>query len=355
MITRGLSKKMQRKTFASIAQQEHPDTSLYQFDFSDTYVESYNDEGITSFLFESIYGISKPTGEWAWLHKHKQKNFLNSLIAKNVEETTRYLSNLFKSEASYGYVSPSYSDSLKDVLRVSSDILTNIDTCFEFSDLKLMSSLATEQCNPFGLYTKTGKILPDTPRHFYYSSNIARLVNDNDNDPTILEIGGGYGGLCLQNYKRFNGRCTLINIDLLPALFAAAFYLLKNDVPVNILSSTNPEIKPGEVNLLLAEDNNLLSRLLHRCDVIFNSRSLCEMGQTSIQEYFNFINTVDVRYFYHENSNYLLYPDSKRHIEVVASSFPVSADRFTLMANYISPFSGGSGRYREFIYRSVNQ
>ena len=72
-----------------------------------------------------------------------------------------------------------------------------------------------------------------------------------------------------------------------------------------------------------------------------------------ISEYFNFINLSKTKFFYHENSNYLLFPNSERHVEVVADKFPINEKKFRLLSKYLTPFTGGSGRYREYIYKGL--
>ena len=37
--------------------------------------------------------------------------------------------------------------------------------------------------------------MPDTPRHFYFSQKIKKKLMFNKKSFSILEIGGGYGGL----------------------------------------------------------------------------------------------------------------------------------------------------------------
>tara|TARA_B100000315_G_scaffold260236_1_gene320213 strand:+ start:6062 stop:6247 length:186 start_codon:yes stop_codon:yes gene_type:complete len=54
-------------------------------------------------------------------------------------------------------------------------------------------------------------------------------------------------------------------------------------------------------------------------------------------------------FFYHENSNYLLFQNSERHIEIMGDDFPIDKTKFNLKSKYITPFTGGNGRYREYI------
>ena len=76
------------------------------------------------------------------------------------------------------------------------------------------------------------------------------------------------------------------------------------------------------------------------------------MENKTISTYFDFINSCNAKYFYHENSNYLLFPSSERHVEILADEFPINKNRFKLLTKYLTPFTGGMGRYREYIYKA---
>ena len=291
-------------------------------------------------------------GEWEWLQERKQNNFIDALYKGKIDVVSEFLTNMFRNESTYGYLSPSFSDAVSTPESVKSDILCNIDTCFEFSDITDVVDLTSDYGNPYGLKIDERFVLPDTPRHFYYSYNISKLL-ENVTAPVLIEIGGGYGGLCLQNWKRFQGNCTIINIDLFPALAVTYFYLTKNGIPVNLVTEKKCEVKEKMVNLILADEVKNVWRMVPRSDLIFNSRSLCEMDKNTILEYFNLINFSKTKFFYHENSNYLLFPNSDRHIEVVADKFPIDREKFRISSKYLTPFTGGTGRYREYIYKRL--
>ena len=112
-------------------------------------------------------------GEWEWLQKKKQNNFINVLLERKTEVVSQFLTNMFKTEATYGYLSPSFSDALSEPEKVKSDVLCNIDSCIEFSDIVDINSLTSICGNPYGLKVGEHAILPDTPRHYYYSYNIS--------------------------------------------------------------------------------------------------------------------------------------------------------------------------------------
>ena len=344
---------MVRPSFAGIEIKEHADVESRVFNYEKHELEGEQNEVLTKAIIEifsdEIKKVSTVTGEWQWLQRNKQKGFIDSLIKGDTKEISLLLTNMFKNEATYGYISPSFSDALKNEKSVSSNILCNIDTCIEFSDLSSEKQLETSHGNPFGLCCSEGTVLPDTPRHYYYSYVISKLLNTNKS-PSIFEIGGGYGGFCLETWKRFKGNCTITNIDLLPGLIATYFYLSKNKIPVNFVR-TGEEIKKNSINLICADTLDILDLLRNNTDLVFNSRSLCEMSKDTISSYFNFINYSGSDYCYHENSNFILFPKSERHIEICADDFPIDESKYLLQHKSITPFTGGDGRYREYFYK----
>ena len=53
-----------------------------------------------------------------------------------------------------------------------------------------------------------------------------------------------------------------------------------------------------------------------------------------------------MKLFYHDNSNFLLFPESERHVEIIGDRFPVDCEKFQLVAKYLHRFlvvTGGTG------------
>ena len=349
-----------RKSYAGIEQKVHPDVASREFVFesSNPNIEAFTDiiEELSIILEDFSHQFDDGTGEWDWLQKNKQSNFINALKNRDINELQKYFSNMFRNEATYGYLSPSFADVLNKEIEVSSDILCNVDTCFEFTDLTKEKKLGTSSTygNPYGLKVDDRVILPDTPRHFYYAYKISQTLAS-VSEPSILEIGGGYGGTCAELSKRYReeGRtCTIINIDLLPGLFASFYFLKMQGLPVNLVKHEN-EIQKDVINLVPAGNLKILNSVKAQLDLVFNSRSLCEMATVTNAEYLQFINESSAKYFYHENSNFLLFPESTRHTEVLSEDFPINKEVFSRELMSLTPFTGGQGRYREYLYKRM--
>lgn len=350
---------LKRHSYASIELKKHKLEKDSEFDFLDTaYAAESSDKRIVDELFgeisENDLNICKGgTGEWLWLQNNKQKDFIEKIASKDIDQVSDKLGNMFRNDATYGYLSPSFYDVGNNPNMVKSDILHNIDSCIEFTGLEDLSSLVTPSNTgaPFGLVADGGVVLPDTPRHYYYAINIKRKLRDKTGNPLLVEIGGGYGGLCkilAENIKD----STIINIDLLPALVTSYYFLKKLGHDVVFIKKIK-DWRPNKINLLSAENFVPEEGFNLNPELIFNSRSLCEMSKTTCDGYIRFVNQSGTKFFYHENSNYLLFPESERHIEYLADEFRIDKDRYSLESKCITPFTGGQGRYREYMYTAI--
>ena len=52
------------------------------------------------------------------------------------------------------------------------------------------------------------------------------------------------------------------------------------------------------------------------------------------------------------NANVLLFPNSERHIEVLSSEFKIDNEKYLKISSSLAPWTGGSGRHREYLYLS---
>lgn len=293
-------------------------------------------------------------GEWEYINQKKRSDFIKALENLDIQKLEFKFANLFKTDASYGLVTPPWNN-ITNVVSYKSQILRDIDSAIEFEELKNLKEISLDKRigNPYGLAYKKQNILPDSPRHYYFAKKINKLLLKKS-DLKFLEIGGGYGGLIklIFNKKKFK---TIYSLDLFEGCLIQYYFLRKNNLKVNFV--LNPkDFKNGQINLIPYFKNNILMNSIPKCNVVFNSRSFSEMDPKILKNYLNLINKkYTPNLLYHENSNYLLFPNSKRHVEVLGKDFNLLKKYYFLKYINISPFSGGSGRYREFVYYRKNK
>ena len=65
-------------------------------------------------------------------------------------------------------------------------------------------------------------------------------------------------------------------------------------------------------------------------NIIFNANSFSEMSKKVVFHYFDLINKkLKPNFIFHQNSNVDLFPNSKRHIEIQSSNFPIDKKNYT--------------------------
>ena len=287
-------------------------------------------------------------GEWEYLNKFKRKKYINALKNGLTKDLENIFSNLFRNDASYGIVTPSFQD-VKNKKNFKSQILQDIDASIEFANLKYLNQIGIDKKvgNPYGLEIENKIVMPDSPRHFYFAQKINNIIKNNKRSK-FLEIGGGYGGLAKLLFG-LNKKITYLSIDLLEGCIIQYYFLKKSGLKVNLVTKAK-DIKKNEINLIIFNKNFKLLKKIKNCDFVFNSRSFSEMNEHILNKYTYLINNfLKPKYILHENSNFLLFPKSKRHLEILGKDFNFGR-KYHLKQINISPFSGGSGRYREFFF-----
>lgn len=283
----------------------------------------------------SIHKKLKTTadGEWGWINQNKKTDYLHALDSGNTEKLAHILSNFFREDAAFGIYS-NYGETMQ------LDLEKDVGIWKEFTEQTDLSILETPDVgNPYDISVGGVRIAPDQPRHDYFACKIKTLAPD-----SMLEIGGGYGGLALQIMRRM--KVSYVNIDLPETLYIMYYFLSKAGYDVQWAIDSLPE---AQIVLVPTDRKQLVTG---KYDLVFNSNSLSEMGRPTVESYFDSINTVwQPIYLLHQNSNVLLFPDSVRHIEVLSKDFPIDKTKYIEIYRAISPWQGAGGRYREFLYK----
>ena len=108
---------MKRYSFASIDLKSHPHAHKYKFKENDLNFNNNpnNDdidivEEIIDFIRTFKLNSSTGTGEWEFLQKNKQNEYIFQLNELNKSKLTNLYANMFRNEVTYGYLSPSFND-----------------------------------------------------------------------------------------------------------------------------------------------------------------------------------------------------------------------------------------------------
>jgi hypothetical protein len=327
-----------RITFPRVAQQKHPLATGENTAVSlkrGLVKAAAGDVQIAEEILHHRYATTQATGEWKWINQNKRSNYLRTLEGKNSEELAELLANMFRNDAAYGIITTS-----ADEYTLENDILLDLDVLHEFSNAKVRTIQNSERCGNLYGFESNGLIAPDAPRHAYYADRILSLIRE-IKKPTVLEVGGGYGGLIRE--VMLQRKIRYINCDLPETLYACYFFLRKTmpslKIGWNIDSSADVILIPTQVKDVIS-----------KADLMFNSHSFSEMEEKTVRAYMALLHKIEPKYFFHDNSNFVLFPKSERHIEILASDFPIKHSMYERVYMALSPWQGGGGRYREYLY-----
>ncbi|WP_420264238.1 putative sugar O-methyltransferase [Candidatus Magnetominusculus dajiuhuensis] len=301
---------------------------------------------------KSYFKENIANGEWKWINENRRANYLAALKSADVNKLANIYSNLFREDASYGIVSSTYSDFCDPVrqIKVINGILWDLDTWLDYTNVPPEEYLNMPNVGmPYGVYFGEYLVSPDICRHDCHALIICNILEDLDSSAdTVLEIGGGYGGAAYQFFKRNPaGKYQWIIVDLFETLCMQYYFLTSCGIKVSFSFDGNCEQGISQVVLVPADVAEKINRTV---DIVYNCHSLSEMDRSTIERYFDLINSQwKPRYLFHINSDVLLFPDSPRHIEILCSQFPIG-NAYRKIYRAISPWSGGCGRNREYLY-----
>ena len=89
-----------------------------------------------------------------------------------------------------------------------------------------------------------------------------------------------------------------------------------------------------------------------KINLVFNSNSFSEMGKKTLHQYFLCINKkIKPLYLLHQNTNITSFKKLRKYQEIPSTKFPIDCNSYEMINSSISLFQGGSGRYREYLFK----
>lgn len=293
--------------------------------------------------FNTELGLCDVGGEWKYINAFKRKTYIDALLKNDANELVKLLINFFQTDCGYGITTPPFSEICQYDLE--SQILWDLDALYEFCEIEFEDEILFSSSigAPYGLEVDDKIVSPDSPRHLYFAQKLQKFDSD------ILEIGGGYGGVIYFLLKLGFSK-TYYDVDIPETLYIAYYFLRKNNVKCKFVVNSDFDFEPGTVYLV---PHFLFDQMQERMqfDCFFNANSLSEMDINHVNNYFKIINYKRPDHILHCNSNYLAFPNSERHIEILGKNLPIDHSIYDKKYQCVSPFQGALGRYREFYYQ----
>ena len=197
-------------------------------------------------------------------------------------------------------------------------------------------------------------------RHNYYAEKIDALLNVADGD--VLEIGGGYGGVCYQLFNNFGFNNRYILVDMPIQLANQAFFVMQALPSKRIVFIT----KEADLSSAAEADVILITPDLFRIYAVtkgvslaFNAHSFTEMDFSVTEEYLklivemkpNFILSYnhELKYAYRSGG-----PKIKKHSSMLDKNITdIVANHYSLISRFPELLQGDE--YWEYLWQKKNQ
>lgn len=178
--------------------------------------------------------------------------------------------------------------------------------------------------NPYGYYVDGTFIEASAQYQHYYATMIGRLAKSGTHR-TILELGGGFGGMAYY-LMRDNTNLTYLDFDLPENFALTSFYLLSAFPDKKIALYGEVDLETDDItayDAVLMPNFEIEKVKDNTVDLVFNSYSLAEMSREAVKNYFKVFNRVTNKFIYHVNH-------TKRG-PMKADEFPVDTDKYELV------------------------
>jgi len=198
--------------------------------------------------------------------------------------------------------------------------------------------------NPYGYRLDGYMIYPSAEYHYAFSEKISILLKQ-VKPATILELGGGFGGLayyCVRDIPDVK----FILVDL-PENAALQAYYLKTMFPEKNIKLYGESAIDSQFDILIMPNFAIEEIENDSINLTFNSYSLAEMSRATMEHYIKLICRFTKDYFYHLNHVYW---------EVSSDEFPIDFSKFQLLFRNPTLWGKDPRSYKidqhEYLYKS---
>lgn len=252
-----------------------------------------------------------PESDWKDIFDIQREKYYQAIYKKEIEKVAEFLRNFFRNEGISGFWSGEkvFENFVKlqgkNSIRRASLMNTQLKTWQSWRPgIPIKELEAPRIGNPWG-YVAEDSLLIEPVLEYNFQANYFKEILSEIENPLILEIGGGFGGLGYQILRNIPN-VKYIGIDLPENLLIQSYYLTCAfpELKVMLYSENTGKLsldKTLEYDIILLPNFMLPqidSKLAH---LIVNTRSLSEMTMETIIEYHKQIDRIGRLYFFHEN------------------------------------------------------
>lgn len=308
--------------------------------------------------------IFRPSNEWLPIYNRSYLKIIEALNNCNVEVIDDIYRNFWRESCSLGLVGlqvnmeKSFFGKNKKISYVNKSLYLN-DCIHRYNMWKkllgqrfLIDSLISPIIgNPYGYFIDDKFIKSGADYQHFYAARINDLLSERFGRKVIAEIGAGFGGMAYYLIRDAKNT-TYVDFDLPENLALTSYYLLKAFPEKKILLYGEEEFdgaKLSDYDIVLMPSFELDKLQDDTCDLVFNSYSLAEMSQQTINHYVKQSAKLIKKggWFFHVN-----------HTEnslVSARDFPIP-DNFSLISEEFAAWNLGRNSNMdeyEFLYKKI--
>lgn len=292
-----------------------------------------------------------PGGRWKDLLDVEWQSSYDAISKGDVTKMAAFLRNFFRNEGISGiwgmggFSALCHLDKLDQLVMAKSMIKQYIVWRNNLPLTPLEELDAPRIGNPWG-YGFDGMLLYEPVFEYNFQAHYFDKLLYNIQTPIVVEIGGGFGGLAY-HLLRCRPSIKYIGFDL-PENILIQTYYLSCTFPNRRIFTYQGDSNPINRELLNQNDIVLLPNFeLPRvesliADLIINVRSLSEMSDDTITEYFMQIDRIGRLFFYHEN----IYKARRDGL------FGIPSTAFPVLKNFI-PIAASESRWPKYQSNSV--
>ncbi|MCO4090765.1 MAG: putative sugar O-methyltransferase [Sphingorhabdus sp.] len=259
--------------------------------------------------------LYKVSNEWVPIYEKPLTKLLDVLRQGDAEGLRDLLDNFFRNSISTGLIGMPVDMEKVYFKNAPSKLALKrmlIDAVYRYRLLeKLLPNVTTRDLhienfgNPYGIWVGQDFVRSGSDYQYYYAHVASSLVASNEQRSVVAELGGGIGGFAYYLNKIMPNNLAYINLDL-PEILCISSYQLMNLFPEKkfLLYGDEPNInidtiKRYDIALLPSfviqdlEDNSV--------DLFFNSYSLAEMDESTIENYTKHISRTTRQAILHVN------------------------------------------------------
>ncbi|MBL7703551.1 MAG: putative sugar O-methyltransferase [Ferruginibacter sp.] len=311
---------------------------------------------------EDIFTV---TNEWKYIYRYYMQDIMPVLQSGDIPALRKAYSNFMREKCStglHGLAIDMHSNFFAKPVpgRLHSKMYLN-DSNYRFDLWKssfgnngqVKALYMPEYGNSYGYYKDDNYIRTGAEYLHYYASSIKNLLSESGNNrKTIMEIGGGYGGLAYFLNKNIE-KLTYVDFDLPENMALTSYYLMCCFPQKKIMLYGEDTLDNIDNYDIVVLPNFCIDSIKENsADLIFNSYSLAEMAPATIQYYVARIKAISKKYIFHVNH-------TNKSTSINADNFGFDADSEFLLIYRAKAMWNMYRNYRcdeyEYLYKKNRQ